>query len=150
MVGWGVWRHTYRRAPRCGVVLRVLVPVPVAGSCSVQGWGARGLCGARQGYAVRGGARGVARPGDAAAEPKATRLGDEQCQALVLVVGSWGAQDWGAQGLSVNECIWGAAGTYQSLGGYWRWACGARGASQCRAAWWRGACRTARIGARPW
>ena len=53
MVGWGVWKQTYRREPRRGVALRVLEPVLVAGNCgargcSGQGWGATELVGARR------------------------------------------------------------------------------------------------------
>jgi hypothetical protein len=49
--------HEMTRSPMCTavrVVLRVLVPVPITGSCGVgdcsaQGWGTRGLCGAHGG-----------------------------------------------------------------------------------------------------
>ena len=65
IVGWGVWKQTYRREPRRGVALRVLEPVLVtencgARGCSGQGWGATGLVGARRERAVGGGTCDVA------------------------------------------------------------------------------------------
>ena len=73
MVGWGVWKQTYRREPRRSVALRVLELVLVtencrARGCSGQGWGAMGTC--RWRWNLRCGVRGASccvRLGDVAA-----------------------------------------------------------------------------------